>query len=121
MTSPNFPGNYPRNLDKTDLILVEQGLIISLIFTAFDIVPHPACDFDNLKIADGDGTILMEKSCGSTDSGTVVIGSQSIRSSLPARITSRSNIVNLIFSTNDFNSYRGWSVSWSAVTPGECQ
>ena len=121
MTSPNYPGDYPNHLDRTEMILVEEGLILSLQFTAFDIVPHPTCDFDHLKIVDGDGTLLMEKSCGSTDSGTVVTGSQSISSSLPARITSRSNIVNIIFSTNDWNDYRGWSLSWSAVTPGECQ
>ena len=93
---------------------MEQGLILSLQFTAFDIEEPDyeydydslTCPYDHLTITDGDGTTLMEKSCGN---------------SLPAAIRSTSNIVNLLFSTNGVNSYSGWSVSWSAVTPGECQ
>ena len=121
VSSPNFPGNYPNNLRKTETIQVEQGLILLLQFTAFNMEPHSNCAFDYLKIMDGDGTILMEKSCGSIEDGTVVIGGQSIGSSLPADITSRSNIVKLIFSSNGFNTNPGWSLNWSAVTPGECQ
>ena len=63
----------------------------------------PICDYDHLTIMDGDGTTLMEKSCGS---------------SLPAAITTRTNIVKLIFSTNDWGTYTGWSIHWTAVTPG---
>ena len=38
VTSPNYPGNYPNNLEKkTEIIQVELGLVISLQFTAFDI------------------------------------------------------------------------------------
>ena len=108
VTSPNYPGNYPNNLEKTDTIQVKKGLIISLQFTAFDIESYSTgvC-FDHLTITDGDGTTLMEKSCGTT---------------LPADITSTSNIVKLVFSTDGYDAgSSGWSVSWSAVTPGECQ
>ena len=84
ISSPNHPGNYPNHLDKTDTIRVEQGLIISLQFTAFDIVYHHSCGWDHLTIIDGDGTTLMEKSCGY---------------SLPPAILSRSNLVNLVFTT----------------------
>ena len=60
--------------------------------------------YDHLTIMDGDGTTLMEKSCGS---------------SLPAAFTTRTNIVKLIFSTDGSVAYTGWSVHWTAVTPGE--
>ena len=122
VTSPNYPNNYPNDLDKTQTIRVEEGLIISLQFTAFDIEAEydydndtSAYDYDyesiiacpdHLTIADGDGTTLMEKSCGN---------------SLPADITSTSNVVNLVFSTSSVITRTGWSVSWSAVSPGECQ
>ena len=106
VTSPNYPNNYPNGLEKTDTIQVEEGLILSLQFTAFDIESDPTCRYDHLTITDGDGTTLMEKSCGN---------------SLPAAIRSRSNVVNLVFSTDGGATYSGWSVSWSAVTPGECQ
>ena len=103
VTSPNYPDNYPNNLEKTDTIQVEQGLILSLQFTAFDVESHSTCDYDHLTITDGDGTTLMEKSCGST---------------LPANITSTSNIVKLVFITNWRTTRAGWSVKWSAVTSG---
>ena len=106
VTSPNYPGNYPNNLEKTQTIQVEQGLIISLQFTAFDIGWYSSCADDHLTITDGDGTTLMEKRCGS---------------SLPAAIRSKSNIVKLLFITDGEYSDSGWSVSWSAVTPGKCQ
>ena len=96
---------------------MEQGLILSLQFTAFDIEAEYdydydtyeydydsfTCPYDHLTITNGDGTTLMEKSCGAT---------------LPADITSTSNIVNLVFSTDGRTTSPGWSVSWSAVTPG---
>ena len=114
VTSPNYPGYYPNPLEKTETIQVEEGLIISLQFTAFDIYTCHTCHiytcrWDHLTITDGDGTTLMEKSCGN---------------SLPAAIRSTSNIVNLLFSTDSTNggvTFSGWSVNWSAVTPGECQ
>ena len=108
MTSPNYPNNYPNRLEKTEVIAVEQGLIISLQFTAFDIqlTWGSTCSKDHLTISDGDGTTLMEKSCGTP---------------LPASITSTSNIVKLIFITSSGYTRPGWNVSWSAVTPGECQ
>ena len=123
VTSPNYPDNYPNNLEKTDTIQVEKGLIISLQFIAFDIEAAYDYDYeeyeydyesiigcyDHLTITDGDGTTLMEKSCGN---------------SLPADIRSRSNVVKLVFSTSPYDPYDpydGWSVRWSAVTPGECQ
>ena len=122
VTSPNYPNNYPNGLLKTDTIQVEQGLVLSLQFTAFDIYTNyiyngsPVCT-DHLSITDGDGTMLMEKSCV-FNKAYVVIGGESTGSSLPPDITSTSNIVNLVFSTDGRTTSPGWSVSWSAVTPG---
>merc|ERR1712012_1141697 len=101
VTSPNFPGNYPNNLERTEKIEVEQGLIVSLQFTAFDIEFDSACKLDHLKIKDGDGTILMEKTCGST---------------LPTTVNSKSNRLELYFESDGANTGSGWSVSWTAVT-----
>ena len=108
VTSPNYPDNYPNRLEKTETIQVEQGLIISLQFTAFDIYTwgSTCANDDHLTITDGDGTTVMEKSCGTTVS---------------ADTRSTSNIVKLVFITDSGLSRSGWSVNWSAVTPGECQ
>ena len=37
VTSPNYPRNYPDDLEKTERVEVEQGMVLSLEFTAFDI------------------------------------------------------------------------------------
>ena len=137
VTSPNFPNDYPRNLEENYTIEVEQGQVLLLAFTVFNIdstndgtwgaldydidvgdnlyLDMVTCPSDHLTITDSDGIILMEKSCGHI---------------LPDRITSRTNKVNLTFHTDDrdvepsFNSNRyiskraGWSIIWTALTPG---
>ena len=121
MSSPNFPGYYSNNLHTIQTIQAKEGLILSLEFTAFDVEFHPACSFDHLTITDGDGTVLMERGCSSNTDSNLVIGGQSLNSSLPATIKSRSNIVNLIFVTNGDGSKTGWNVRWGAVTQGKCK
>ena len=104
VTSPNYPNNYPNNFERTYTIQVGEGLIISLQFSAFYIEYDSTCRYDHLTIMDGDGTTLMEKSCGS---------------SLPAAITSISNMIRIYFSTDGSGTSTGWNVSWTAVTTGE--
>ena len=65
----------------------------------------------------------MEKTCGflsdeydDYDHG-IVIGEEK-GSSLPAVITSTSNIVKIHFHTDYTESYTGWRLTWRAVTPG---
>ena len=117
VTSPHHPGNYPKNLEKTETIQVESGKILRLEFTQFSI--HVCGDIntcwcDYVKITDGDGTILMDKSCGDS---TFSIWSPASYF-LPPIITTRSNVVNIFFFTNGNDERYGWSLSWSAVTPG---
>ena len=106
VTSPNYPNNYPDNFDRTDKIWVKEGLVVEMQFTAFDVESlDPSCDDDNdyVTIKNGDGTTLMEKTCGS---------------SLPAAVTSTSNRVEIYFHTDDNFSYSGWRLTWRAVSPG---
>ena len=115
VTAPNYPDNYPNNIDQTQIIEVESGKILRLEFTHFavwacDIATCP-CDF--VKITDGDGTTLMDNSCGySSDPSSSLYF-------LPPIITTRSNRVEIFFHTNAYYTRTGWSLSWSAVTPGE--
>ena len=91
VSSPGYPGNYPNSVEKQDTIKVGQEMVISIEFTEFNIEFHPTCAFDHLTITDEDGTTLMEKSCGKTKWGTVMVGGQSLNTSLPANITSRTS------------------------------
>ena len=102
VTSPHYPNYYPNNLRQTNTIEVEEGLIVEMQFTAFDVQSY-ACFYDHVTIKNGDGTTLMEKTCGS---------------SLPAAVTSTSNIVEIYFHTDSSRSYSGWRLTWRAVTPG---
>ena len=118
VTSPNYPENYPNSLDETKTIQVEPGLAVFLEFTAFDLEHQSACPHDHLTITDGDGTTLMEKSCGRSGNPWMdVIGGQEIGSSLPPNFRSRSNSINITFSTDGSDTKTGWSFSWSAETP----
>ena len=107
LSSPNYPNVYPNNIRRTDTIEVDVDLVVALKFTAFNVQSCFTCRCDYLTIRDGDGTTLMKKRCGS---------------SLPAsNIVSTSNRVELYFKTDKAVTRSGWSVSWSAVTQGECQ
>ena len=121
VTSPKYPDNYPNNIQRTDKITVRKGWVILLEFTAFEVFyydSHHAC-YDYLKIMDGDGTILLEKSCGT---GSVVTGGIVHNYSLPPSITSSSNTVDIFFHTNNINTRSGWKISWQCRTRtgGEC-
>ena len=119
VTSPNHPDFYPNNLDKIETIEVESGKILRLEFTHFDVevcgnIFTCLCGF--VKITDGDGTTLMDRSCGYSDQDP----SHPLYF-LPPIITTRSNKVEIFFHTNGAVTEPGWSLSWSAVTPGRCK
>ena len=82
------------------------GLVLSIQFTAFDVDitnTNTARCRDYLKMIDGDGTTLMDKTCGSY---------------LPGAITSTSNTVRFYFTSTSWFSKSGWSLNWTAVTAG---
>ena len=117
ITSPNHPGNYPDNIDKVEHITVETGKILRLEFTAFAVLVGgdiTTCTADFVRITDEDGTTLMDNSCGYSDRDP----SSSIYFQPPI-ITTSSNRVEIFFHTNGAGTRTGWSLSWTAVTPGE--
>ena len=113
VTSANYPGRYPDNLHRTDTVKVESGKILRMQFTKMAVWHGQGCPKDYVKITDGDGTILMDKSCG--------YSSHSPTSSayfLPSAITTKTNTVDILFHTDASGSQDGWSLNWTAVTPG---
>ena len=115
VTSPNYPDDYPHNLDKTQTLQVETGKILRLEFTRFAVY---ACDIttcpcDYVKITDGDGTTLMDNSCGysSWDPSDSYYFQ-------PPTITTRTSTVEIFFHTDRRFTTTGWSLTWIAVTPG---
>ena len=121
VTSPNHPNNYPKNIQQTNTIEVEEGLVVAMQFTAFDVEFNnwDSTCYNHVTIKNGDGTTLMEKTCGflSDEYDGIMIGGET-GSSLPAALTSTSNRVDIHFHTDSDFSYSGWRLTWRAVTPG---
>ena len=106
---------YCLNHDKAERIQVEGGKILRLEFTTFAVricTNINECPCSHVKITDGDGTTLMDNSCGYSDPSSSYYF-------LPPIITTRSNRVEIFFHTDGSGTRAGWSLSWSAVTPGE--
>ena len=72
------------------------------------------CPCDFVKITDGDGTTLMDNSCGYSS-----LDPSHSSYFLPPIMTTRTSKVEIFFNTDDEDTQPGWSLSWSAVTPGE--
>ena len=108
------PDNYPHNLDKTQTLQVETGKMLKLEFTHFAVEWGSTCSYDYVKITDGDGTTLMDNSCGfsNVDTYDFLLYFQ------PPTITTKTNTVEIFFHTNDFSTGRdtSWKLSWTAVT-----
>jgi len=101
LTSRNFPSNYPNNLDTEEDISVAAGERIKLQFIDFKIEDHSSCAYDYLMVKDDDGTVLLDKTCGST---------------LPKDVTSRTNTVIVIFHSDGSVSDSGWRIDWQKLT-----
>ena len=99
VTSPNYPCNYPNNLNTTETITVKEGMVVVLEFTAFNTESYS----DKLTIRDGDGTTLMEERSGY---------------GLPGKIWSKTNVVHFHFDRSRWGQTRtGWNATWAASTP----
>ena len=117
MTSPSYPGEYPHSLDKVEQITVESGKILRLEFTHFAVAGSPSScqEYDFVKITDGDGTTLMDNSCGNSD-----LDPSSSFYFQPPFMTSFTNTVEIYFHTDDWGAVAGWSLDWTAHTAGGC-
>ena len=119
VASPNHPGNYPHGLDKKEQITVDSGKILRLEFNHFAVDVRWSinlnCQTDFVKITDGDGTTLMDNSCG----WSYLDPSHSLYFQPPI-ITSFTNTVEIYFHTDDQWAEPGWSLDWTAITAGEC-
>ena len=92
---------------------VEIGKVLRLEFTSFAVRFCDNCTCDHVEIKDGDGTTLMEKSCGDSS-----VSSGSSRYFLPPSILTSTNTAEIFFHTDARDAKSGWSLSWAAVTPG---
>ena len=105
LTSPGYPDNYPHNQDKTFPIVAAEGKVIQVTFQTLDIEDHNTCRYDYLMAIDGDGTVLMQKTCGSEINP-------------PPAFRSQTNKVQIIFHSDNNINGKGFQLSWKAVDQG---
>jgi len=101
LSSPNYPGSYPRNLYREYQISATRGRIV-INFEAF----NTERSYDTLTIVDGDGTYLLRNYSGPRR---------------PSEIISKTNQVIVYFQTNYYTHYGGWKLNWhnTMITPEE--
>ena len=92
---------------------MDGGKVVRLEFTTVKIWWDQTCSRDFVKVTDGDGTLLMDKGCGYSDRSSSTAGYFK-----PPIITSRTNAVDIYFETDSSSAQNGWSLKWTAVTPG---
>ena len=74
--------------------------MIGMWFTDFNLEDHPSCSWDWVQVVDGDGTVLLDKSCGETR---------------PDRITSRTNRLTVKFHSDSSENFPGFRAEYERV------
>lgn len=100
ISSPNFPGMYPYNIDCSWLIVVAEGSSILLTFDHFELEYHDRCAYDYIKIYNGvpeDEGNLLGTFCGDV---------------CPPQFTSSWNVMSIIFHSDRHVASRGFSVDY---------
>ena len=97
LTSPNYPEDYPNNLDLVQRIQVPEGNTIWIRFSDFDCEPS----MDYVIITDKDGTRLglFDEFNYSDDDWR-------------DEIVSNTNTVEILFRTDGSGTLNGWRLDW---------
>ena len=99
LTSPNYPGHYPNNLNLVQKIQVPEGNTIQIIFTHFSLGERID---DFVRIQDQDSTILAwyyeRPGFSEDDWGKVIF--------------SNTNTVEVLFVTDESVARGCWRLAW---------
>ncbi|CAL1529132.1 unnamed protein product [Lymnaea stagnalis] len=105
--SPNYPQDYPENVDCTWIITSPMTERIKIDFEeTFYIEPHNYCDWDYLVFHDG-GTLVSPR-----------IGQPLCGSTLPGTVLSTENIILARFRTDNSRVHPGFKAKYSIATCG---
>ncbi|XP_041486764.1 cubilin isoform X1 [Microtus oregoni] len=106
VTSPNYPANYPQNVECIWILEAPSGKSIQLQFEdQFHIEETPSCSSSYLELRDGvdSNAPLLSKLCGS---------------SLPSNWVSSRELMYLKFHTESGSSYMGFKAKYSIAPCG---
>ena len=113
ITSENFPNVYPDNINKEYPINADGTFVIKFSHFVLEVGKYflnhciyffhykaPKWDsscYDWVSVKDGDGSILLDKTCGSD---------------IPPPITSKTNTAKVFFYTDQNTNATGFSLDW---------
>ena len=100
LKSLRYPNNYPDDMVEDIHLKAPEGQRIQITFNAFIIKETTPC-LDYLKVNDGDGSELMEPSCGQTGLNKVII--------------SNTNTVTISFFSDSKDNKKGYLAEWVFV------
>ncbi|KAF7648099.1 hypothetical protein LDENG_00162070 [Lucifuga dentata] len=106
ITSPNYPSNYPQNIDCTWVIRVPNGEAVQIDFEdEFYIEPTSSCSYDYLELRDGSTSNAdpIARLCGNT---------------LPPTQRSTGTSMFLRFRTDTSVTHKGFKAKYSIATCG---
>ncbi|XP_019631251.1 PREDICTED: LOW QUALITY PROTEIN: uncharacterized protein LOC109475159 [Branchiostoma belcheri] len=108
LMSPNYPQNYPHNLECEWTINVDPGYHVSLNFDPnFFVEAHSNCIYDYVLIRDGD------------DENDPVLGASNsyCANNVPEPVQSTSNVMFVKFCSDFSSSGMGFSANWIVAMP----
>jgi len=97
IASENYPDNYPNNFNRNYTINAEDTVVIT--FLDFELEDNPDCSWDWVMIIDGDGSILLPKTCGSD---------------IPSPIRSHTNTAVIVFHSDRSETFKGFNITWES-------
>ena len=113
ITSPNYPLGYSDNMECTWQVEIENkvgGYVLKVLFNDFELQHDQAlsltrCPFDNLTFYDGksESSLFLGSFCGTVH---------------PEVVYSTGNNLSIKFHTDSEMTFRGFSISVSAVEAG---
>eukprot|EP00112_Aurelia_sp_Birch-Aquarium-sp1_P008555 Seg1946.5 transcript_id=Seg1946.5/GoldUCD/mRNA.D3Y31 product="Mannan-binding lectin serine protease 1" protein_id=Seg1946.5/GoldUCD/D3Y31 len=103
ITSPDYPNSYPSNADCTWEIIVKPSKIILIEFKDMDIEDDSKCSYDKLLVQEKYGRKFKTtaKFCGSV---------------MPNAFRTQSNLVKIIFRSDESENRRGFKLNWKAIS-----
>ena len=69
--SPNYPSNYPHDINQRYRIVVRPGSRIKITFITFMLEQESSCRYDYLQIREKDGSV-SRKLCGHNNPGEII-------------------------------------------------
>jgi cubilin len=105
--SPSHPLNYPSLSDEDIPIFVPEGSVIELTFLDFNLeasinIEDSSGCYDWVEVVDGDGTMLMTKTCGRG-------------SKVPPNVVSRTHKMIVKFHSDDNQEFPGFLAVWKKL------